>query len=250
MTEKVCYAELTPQDFRERLAQAPIAYLPLGTLEWHGEHLPLGADGLQAGGFFEILAHEVGGIVLPMLFLGPDSVCQREGQEFYGMDDNGHLAEQAYRYPDQQFTGSAHLVPNETFHAIIAATFKQLARAGFRIVVAHGHGPSGGFVSEHAAEWKMRFGLECFNCWGSPEDSQGLGIQVDHAAMNETSLVMALHPELVHMERLSSDLAVWPVGVDGKDPRLFASAEVGRHAIALQKERMTGILRKALAELS
>ena len=71
---KVLYAELTPQEFRERLAQAPVAYLPLGTLEWHGEHLPLGSDGLQSQGFFERLARKVGGIVLPMLFLGPDSM--------------------------------------------------------------------------------------------------------------------------------------------------------------------------------
>lgn len=41
------YALLTPGDFRTRLAEAPIAYLPLGTLEWHGEHLPLGSDGLH-----------------------------------------------------------------------------------------------------------------------------------------------------------------------------------------------------------
>ncbi|MHC4207660.1 MAG: hypothetical protein ACYSTT_23645, partial [Planctomycetota bacterium] len=32
--EKVLYAELTPQEFRDRLATTPIAYLPLGTLEW------------------------------------------------------------------------------------------------------------------------------------------------------------------------------------------------------------------------
>ncbi|MHA1255309.1 MAG: creatininase family protein, partial [Promethearchaeota archaeon] len=46
MSEKVLYIELTPQEFQERLLEAPIAYLPLGTLEWHGRHLPLGADGL------------------------------------------------------------------------------------------------------------------------------------------------------------------------------------------------------------
>ena len=62
MTEKVNYAELTPAEFRQRVAAAPIAYLPLGTLEWHGEHLPLGSDGLQSTGFFERLASEVGGI--------------------------------------------------------------------------------------------------------------------------------------------------------------------------------------------
>jgi hypothetical protein len=38
---KVRYDELLPHEFRKRLAERPIAYLPLGTLEWHGEHLPL-----------------------------------------------------------------------------------------------------------------------------------------------------------------------------------------------------------------
>ena len=62
MSAIVNYEELTPTEFRARLAEAPIAYLPLGTLEWHGEHLPLGSDGIQARGFFVELAHQVGGM--------------------------------------------------------------------------------------------------------------------------------------------------------------------------------------------
>jgi len=42
------------------------------TLEWHGEHLPLGADGLQSQGLFVELARKCGGIVLPILFLCAD----------------------------------------------------------------------------------------------------------------------------------------------------------------------------------
>jgi creatinine amidohydrolase len=45
--QKICYSELTPGEFKKRLAAAPIAYLPMGTLEWHSQHLPLGADGIQ-----------------------------------------------------------------------------------------------------------------------------------------------------------------------------------------------------------
>ncbi len=48
MTEKVLYEELCPAEFQERLQACPVAYLPLGTLEWHGPHLPLGADGIQS----------------------------------------------------------------------------------------------------------------------------------------------------------------------------------------------------------
>jgi len=247
-TEKVLYAELTPQEFRERVSATPIAYLPLGTLEWHGEHLPLGADGLQSQGFFIALAHQVGGVVCPMLFLGPDRMQEIDGREFYGMDIARNM-EPAKSYPTQQLAGSAYWVPEETFRTIIEATLKQLKRAGFKIVVGHGHGPSTIFFAKHHDEWKEKFGLETFTCFGSPYDAQGLGIQVDHAAMNETSLIMALRPELVQMERLPKDLNDWPVGVGGRDPRTNASRKVGEEAIRLQTERMAKILREALANI-
>ena len=248
-SENVLYAELTPQEFRDRLAAAPIAYLPLGTLEWHGEHLPIGSDGLQSAGFFVGLAREVGGIVLPMLFLGPDRMENVDGKELYGMDTLGEGMPEGKRYKNQQLAGSAYWVPEETFRAIIEATLKQLSRAGFKIVVAHGHGPSTSFFQKYSAEWKQKFGLETFNCWGSEFDRQGMGIQVDHAAMNETSLVMALRPELVRMDRLPKDPNSWPVGVGGRDPREFASAEIGHEILKLQTERMAKILRQVLAKL-
>lgn len=245
MKESVLYAELAPDEFRQRIAAAPIAYLPLGTLEWHGEHLPLGADGLQSQGFFIRLAQEVGGIVLPMLFLGPDRQRDVEGLELYGMDFFAGGREEQ-RYETQQLAGSAYWVSEDLFVDVLAAILKQLRRAGFRIVVAHGHGPSTHSFEAHIDEWRDRFGLVCFVCWGSEHDSEGLGIQVDHAAMNETSLVMALRPELVHMERLPTDLREWPVAIGGKDPRVHASAEVGEQALGLQTERMVSILRAAL----
>ena len=245
--DKFLYADLRPQEFRERLAAAPIAYLPLGTLEWHGEHLPLGSDGIQSQGFFLELAREVGGIVLPMLFLGPDRACpDSNGRELYGMDCadwGGHI------YQPQQLVGSAYWLPDSTFQLLLEAVLKQLARAGFRIVVAHGHGPSTDHFSEHIPEWRERFGLDCYTCWGSDVDEQGLGIQVDHAAMNETSLVMALRPDLVDLGMLPADLNEWPLAVAGQDPRLHASTELGRKIITLQKERMVGILRAALTKL-
>ena len=245
--ENVLYAELTPQEFRDRIAAAPIAYLPLGTLEWHGEHLPIGSDGLQSYGFFIGLARQAGGIVLPMLFLGPDRMEEAGGRELYGMDTLGEGMAEGQRYKNQQLAGSAYWVPEETFRTIIEATLKQLRRAGFKIVVAHGHGPSTGFFQKNAADWKQKFGLETFTCWGSEYDRQGMGIQVDHAAMNETSLVMALRPELVRMDRLPKDLNSWPVG--GRDPRKFAGAKLGHEILKLQTERMAKILRQALDKL-
>jgi len=186
--------------------------------------------------------------VLPMLSLGPDRVQETDGRELYGMDIC-HAKSEGRSYEDQQLAGSAYWVPDGTFKAILEAILKQLARAGFRIVVGHGHGPSTTFFRDHAAEWRARFGLDCYVCWGSEYDHEGLGIQVDHAAMNETSLVMALRPDLVQMERLPADLAEWPLAIGGRDPRVYASPELGHKAIALQTERMAAILREALARL-
>jgi len=243
MTEKVLYAELTPKEFLERIERAPIAYLPLGTLEWHGPHLPLGSDGLQSQGFFVELAKAAGGIVLPMLFVAPDRRTEADGKEYYGMDyakTNGQDGKPL------QLPGSAYWMPEEQFDRLIEAILKQLKRAGFRIVVGHGHGPSTKRFRDHAEEWGRRFGLKLFVCWRDDE-SDGLGIQTDHAGANETSLVMALRPKLVQMENLPSDPDEWPQSVGGKDPRKYASPERGRKAIEMQVERMAALLREALA---
>ena len=39
---------LRPEQIIEQRDKCPVAYIPLGTLEWHGLHNPIGADGLQA----------------------------------------------------------------------------------------------------------------------------------------------------------------------------------------------------------
>ena len=34
--KKVLYEELLPEECVQRIQEMPVAYLPLGTLEWHG----------------------------------------------------------------------------------------------------------------------------------------------------------------------------------------------------------------------
>lgn len=243
--EEVLYERLTPSDFEARLRKAPIAYLPLGTLEWHGKHLPLGSDFLQSQGFFARLAQRVGGIVLPPLFLGPDRAQEIDGFEYYGMDLSQHVPN-----PPLQLAGSAYWVPTKLFSEIIEALLKQLRRVGFRIVVAHGHGPSTNYLIENREELSERFDLALFTLW-RPDDEreQDMEFQYDHAAMNETSIVMALYPNLVHMENLPKDLKKWPLAVGGKDPRIYASAKHGEKIIRFHLDRMERMLTDQLSRL-
>ncbi len=243
MQTEVRYSHLTPSELRRRREEAPIAYLPLGTLEWHGEHLPLGADGLQSSGFFQHLAREVGGVVLPMLFLGPDITAVHDGREFYGMDVVGFPDQ-----PPQQLEGSAYHIPDQIFDQLVEQTLKQLRRAGFRVVMAHGHGPSIHRFTEHIPRWEQQLNLRLFTAW-SGEDAAMPGLQTDHAAANETSLTMFLYPHLVHMENLDNDPNTWPLGVAGRDPRFHASAEHGQELVEYHSHRLAVLLRNAIKEL-
>jgi len=241
----VLYEELTPSEFSKRLAEFPVAYLPLGALEMHGEHLPLGSDGLQPLELFKRLANETGGIILPMLFMGPDEPdTGKGGIELYGMDRGNILGEPKYRWTPQQLVGSAYWMPDPIFNDMMNAIMKQLSRAGFKIVVAHGHNPSVKYITKHAEEFKEKYNLKVMTCLIN--DSANLCMQCDHAAANETSIMMYVHPELVHLENLPKDIAIWPLGVGGMDPRQFANREYGKAIIDFQVKKMKAAIEKEL----
>jgi creatinine amidohydrolase len=242
--EKVLYEELTPAEFSARLEKCPVAYLPLGTLEWHSDHLPLGSDGLQSQEFFKRLATEAGGIVLPMLFIGPDGHDTIiDGHEYYGMDCGKVFSKQC-KYEIQQLTGSAYRVPDSTFRLVLNDIMKQLSRAGFKIVVAHGHGPSTTCIACHAKEYKDKYNLTVMNCWGN--DTADLCLQCDHAGANETSIMMYVRPDLVQMQNLPTDTAKWPKGMLGKDPRIYASRKYGKSIVDFEVNKMAAVIREEL----
>ena len=61
---EVQFELLLPYQLRNIVAKRPIAYIPLGTLEWHCEHLPVGLDGLTSHGLCLRAAAQDGGVVL------------------------------------------------------------------------------------------------------------------------------------------------------------------------------------------
>jgi creatinine amidohydrolase len=241
--EKVLYEELTPKEFSTRLTNCPVAYLPLGTLEWHGDHLPIGSDGIQSEEFFKRLAHKVGGIVLPMIFLGPDFYdstynSPSNGQKFYGMDYAKTLP--SGKRDPQQLAGSAYWVPDSTFCSILEAIMYQLSRAGFKIVIAHGHTPSLWKINGHAERWMKKYNLKVMTCSGN--DTGNLCFMCDHAAANETSIMMSVRPDLVHMENLPKDTSVWPLAIAGRDPRIYASKKFGNEIVDFEIKKMVSLI--------
>ena len=224
MAEKVDYEQLLPHEFEQRLTDRPVGYLPLGTLEWHGVQNALGADFLQARGLFRRAAQRFGGIVLPPLWLGPDRITGQDGDgpDLIGMDTADSTT------PHRQLSGSLYWAPKGLFLSLLEATLAQAKRAGFRCIVADGHGPSRGAWAEMVDTWEKQFGMHLVSARRDFPDTWRT--QNDHAGRNETSILMAVAPELVDLSLLPKDRTQWPQGVAGEDPR-DATAAFGEELI-------------------
>ena len=179
--KKVLYEELLPEECVQRIKEMPVAYLPLGTLEWHGPHMPLGADGIQSKELFVRVAEKVGGVVLPILFMGPDRVFHDGDKAFYGMDINTEGALNTY------------------------------------------------CVQELEEEAKEKYGLTIFTAWTFAEDER-LRYQYDHAGANETSIVMAVRPELVDFSQVKEDESNL-IGIAGRHPVRESSEAFGNEIL-------------------
>ena len=224
------YERLRPADMRALIAETPIAWHPIGTLEWQGEHLPLGVDAFEAHGICLRAAELAGGVVLPPTYLA-----------------SGVLA------LDYSLSFDLDLVCRA-----VSATVEQLADVGFRVVVVlTGHGPldlNHGLKRIARELEARRDGLSVYGlCWlelnaaRMTEPQRGEPEVVDHAALVETSYMLALEPELVALEQLPDDPTARPLGVYGRNPRFTASREWGERsldaAVALLAERAAGLLR-------
>jgi creatinine amidohydrolase len=75
-----------------------------------------------------------------------------------------------------------------------------------------------------------------------------LGYTGDHSAKWETSILMALRPDLVEMDRLPTnpDEPLW--GVSGLDPRVHATPEVGHQIVEAIVTRIGARAMELLAE--
>jgi len=61
---------MRPGQVRDALAAKSVVFIPIGALEFHQEHLPLGLDTLNAHGLTCLTASRFGGIVVPPLYYG------------------------------------------------------------------------------------------------------------------------------------------------------------------------------------
>jgi creatinine amidohydrolase len=224
---------LRPSEIRAALAANSTVYMPLGTIEWHSFHLPVGLDGLTAQGVCERAAVDHGGLVYPVLYFGTGG---------------GH--------GDYPWTV---MMPTEThIRALIEHALHRLQHLQVeRVVLFTGH-----FADEQLAmiasirdDWNARASsLSVVSC--GINMAEGVGISPDHAGVFETTVLSALWPDRVELSELAS-LAEQPLaeddwdssrhdpshalwGVIGPDPRRFDPA-AGAHAVQAIADWLSGV---------
>ena len=206
------YYEMLPCQMRDALKKQPPVLLTIGTLEFHSEHLPLGVDGQVVEGCLERLEkrHPNDVILLPPFYYGAASYAVSGPEDGHATIDIDSMA--ICNLAEQIFIG--------------------LLEAGFRNIHGFVYHQTENFEQGMPTDLAFRFaGRRAIfrfleknrgrGWWGDSsmkeyynEDNIFDAIQIhrlseevrnhfggDHAGKIETSAMMELFPQLVHMER-------------------------------------------------
>lgn len=210
------YEMMLPHQVRDAIAGRWPAVLPLGVLEYHGEHLALGMDTLAVVKVLDILDAEMNLVVLPPFYYGAAS----------------------YAVEAPEGSGTLH-VAADALLPFARELFRGLLRIGFRNIHFFIHHQTENFAAGMPTDLAFKFAARQAifeflektrgeGWWGDEKMADYYAAQAagedpfnwikghplltpeairqypfDHAGEGETSLMLALCPEGVDMERLS-----------------------------------------------
>jgi creatinine amidohydrolase len=192
--------QLSWVDYEARLKRdQPAILLPVGALEQHGPHLPLGTDGMLSSAVAADAAARIGALVAPGLSYGYKSQPKCGG--------------------GQHFCGTTS-VDAATMIGSVRDAVREFARHGAtKLVIVNGHYENQWFITEgidlglrdvggSAALQVMRleywdFLSETTLATVFPDGFPGFALE--HAAVIETSLMLHYHPSLVRLDLIPDE---------------------------------------------
>jgi creatinine amidohydrolase len=185
-------ATATWVEVQQRLARPTIAIIATGALEQHGPHLPLATDTIMADGLARRLAAQLDALLLPPIAFGD------------AWNNGG-------------FPGTLSLGP-ATIRAIVVDIGRGLRAAGVRgLIVVNGHFGNRDPIALAARDLQdVAFPVLLLDypelerlakqiCASSPAAPSFY-----HADEVETSIMLALQPDLVHMDRAAAEYPEFP----------------------------------------
>ncbi len=196
-TREVRYERLRPQQLIAEQQRAPVVYLPIGPMEWHGLHLPLGVDMLHAYTVALETAKAVGGVVLPPLPFGTESILEPNRVKDRGFPENERIL--GMDFPGLSFPSL--YVEEHAMGVIVHEMVRALKRQHYRvIVIVNGHG------AMYHLTALIRIAVE-ESVPGEVAVLHGLAFDVGpgkggHAERYETGFMLADYPDTVDLGAL------------------------------------------------
>ncbi len=195
---------LRPDQILPELQRAPLVYLPLGLLEWHGPHLPLGVDAFNAEAVALRAAEISGGLVLPTLYCGTERERDPQTLDNLGFPQETYIV--GMDFPANSLPSM--YAAEEIFALMVREQVRLALHMGFRVVVlVSGHG------AVNQLETLKRLAAE-FNASGGAAGRAAVLVElafsaneagvlaVGHASRIETAIMQTLHPETVRLDLL------------------------------------------------
>lgn len=243
------YEEVVGFEIGELVSRHPFAMVPLGSLEFHGPHNPLGTDSIIISGVADRVATRTKALLFPTVRF---TQCP------------AHTA---------HFAGTLSMRP-EVMTMYFADILRNVLQLGFhRIFILNGHdgniGPARGAIAEVAHE--VNDSALLFASWweflpGETVKALGLFTQLNgghgHGGPLETSAVAAFRPDLIHLDKArdlpeppdlsggppyflqKSTAQDWP-GYSGRVSE--ASAEKGRNLVKISEDGIVKLIENWLA---
>jgi creatinine amidohydrolase len=243
------YEIMLPHQIRAAIDKNVPVALPLGVLEYHGEHMGVGMDTLVVVKMLELVEAEMELVILPPFYYGASS----------------------YAVEPPEGNGSVH-VDAKALAPFAEEILYGLLRVGFRNIHGFIHHQTENFVAGMPTDLAFRFAARQAifrflekergeGWWGNEQLANYYAEQVtgsdpfnwikvhplmdeailgeypfDHAGAGETSLMLALCPETVEMQRLGENTGWYAKSATD------ASAELGMKGRDLILARMRGLL--------
>jgi len=197
---------LRPEQIVARRKECPVVYIPIGNLEWHGAHNPVGADGLRAEGMAVRCAQKGGGLAFPPLYYGDsrlEALMEVNAHDKDLIAQGMDLPPESFAADKSPFTATEQAI---NYHKLLLHILAEAESLGFQVgVLVIGHFP----LIDHARAAVLQFNQRRYSkaqgmlAWALMD--AGLAdypYSADHAGAWETSQLMALHPQTVDLDLL------------------------------------------------
>lgn len=186
------WKNIISEDMENLKKEDSLVLLPISAIEQHGHHLPVGTDSIILEGLLEKFAKEKrfsekNVIIGPQLFVGKS---------------NEHMG----------FAGTMTYTA-KTLYDMIGELTECIVKSGFkRVLLTNSHGGNTDLLNLISRDLRIKYGIEVyvFDWWFTSFWQELLKVEkeseslygVFHACELETSLMLALAPETVDMDRI------------------------------------------------